>query len=189
MFQYCVYLLYRAGIFLLGSLPLPVLFALGRFGGAVAWISFRNIARSPSAIFGSHSAKRCPAQGHRLVRRHFQHLGANLLCSIKFAQMPMEKILDRVRVENFEHITDCSRSKRPVVILLSHTGPWELCTRLFPHFVRDPRKATIYQRMRNLYIDAHVRDARGHLVLRCLIGKKVSRKRSAYCAMAGFWES
>lgn len=173
MFQYCVYLLYRTGLFLLGSLPLPVLFALGQFGGAVAWmllpqyraLAFRNIR----IAFGDEISRR---EGHRLVRRHFQHLGANLLCSIKFAQMPMEKILDRVRVENFERITDCSRSKRPVVILLSHTGPWELSTRLFPHFVPDARKATIYQRLRNPYIDGHVRDARGRFGVEMLDRKE-----------------
>src|SRR4029077_6281360 len=110
MFQYCVYLLYRTGLFLLGSLPLPVLFALGEFGGAVAWMllpQYRALAcRNILTAFGDELSRR---EEHRLVRCHFQHLGANLLCSIKFAQMPMEKILDRVRVENFERITDCSR--------------------------------------------------------------------------------
>jgi heptosyltransferase-2 len=163
MLQYLIYLLYRAGIFLFGLLPLPALFLLGQFGGAVAWIilpQYRALARRNVRIaFGDEISAR---DGRRIVRRHFQRLGANLLCSIKFSRMPMEKILERVRVENFERITNCSRAKKPVVILLSHTGPWELCTRLFPHFVRDARKATVYQRLRNRFIDAHVRDARGH---------------------------
>jgi heptosyltransferase-2 len=162
MLQYCVYLFYRTGVSLLGLLPLPVLFGLGQFAGAVAWLilpQYRALAlRNVRIAFASEIPER---EMRRIVRRHLQRLGANLLCSIKFTQMPIEKILERVRVENFEQITNCSRAKKPVVILLSHTGPWELCTRLFPHFVRDQRKSTIYQRLRNRYIDAHVRGARG----------------------------
>jgi heptosyltransferase II len=163
MLQYLIYILYRAGIFLFGLFPLPALFLLGQFSGAVAWIilpQYRALAlRNVRIAFGDEISAR---NGRRIVRRHFQRLGANLLCSIKFSRMPMEKILERVRVENFARITDCSRAKKPVVILLSHTGPWELCTRLFPHFVRDAPKATVYQRLRNRFIDAHVRNARGH---------------------------
>jgi heptosyltransferase-2 len=173
MFQYCVYLLYRTGVFLLGSLPVPTLFAVGKFGGTVAWIilpQYRALAFRNARIAFGHEIS--TSEVRRLVRRHFQHLGANLLCSIKFTQMPMEKILERVRVENFERITDCSRAKKPVVILLSHTGPWELCTRLFPHFVRDARNATVYQRLRNRHIDAHVREARGRFGVEMLDRKE-----------------
>ena len=173
MFHYCVYLLYRTGLLLLGSLPLSALFALGKFGGVVAWMflpQYRALAFHNIRIaFNDEISRR---EAGRLVRRHFQHLGANLLCSIKFAQMPMRKILERLRVENFDRITDCSRSKKPVVILLSHTGPWELCTRLFPHFVPDARKATIYQRLRNRYIDEHVRSARGRFGVEMLDRKE-----------------
>jgi heptosyltransferase II len=173
MFQYCVYLLYRAGVFLFGLLPLPALFGIGKFGGTLAWIilpHYRGLAfRNVRIAFGDAMST---LDARRLVRRHFQNLGANLLCSIKFAQMPMEKILERVQVENFERITNCSRGKRPVAILLSHIGPWELCTRLFPHFVRDARKATIYQRLRNRHIDAHVRATRGRFGVEMLDRKE-----------------
>ena len=51
-------------------------------------------------------------------------LGANLLCSVKFTRMPIEKILERVRLENFEYAGNCFRQKQPFVLCLSHIGPW-----------------------------------------------------------------
>jgi len=48
---------------------------------------------------------------------------------------------------------------------LSHIGSWEFCTRLFPHFSHGQRTATVYQRIRNLYIDRHVREARSRFDL------------------------
>ncbi len=161
MFQYCLYLLYRAAVFALGLLPLLALFLLGQCCGAVAWLilpQYRALAlRNVHIAFGSDiSTGEC----RQLVRRHFQRLGANLLCSIKFTQLPAEKILERVRLEGFHHIADCFAAKKPLVLLLSHIGPWELCAQLLPLFIREQRKGTIYQRLRNPHIDAHVRMTR-----------------------------
>src|SRR5213595_142116 len=166
MFDYPVYLFYRAGTDLLTLLPLRFLFAMGQISGAVAWLvlpQYRKLAlRNVRIAFGDEfSEKRI----RRIVRRHFKQLGANLLCSVKFTRMPTEKILERVRLEHFEHIENCFRKKQPVVLFLSHIGSWEFCTRLFPHFLRGHRTATIYQRIRNPHIDRHVREVRSRFGL------------------------
>ncbi len=161
MLDYCVYLIYRAGIALLGALPLPVLFALGQISGTIAWIllpQYRALARHNVRIaFGDELSE---GEMRRLVRRHFQTLSANLLSSIKFGRWPMEKILERMRLENFEIIENSFREKRAFVLLLSHLGPWEICTQLFPHFAHGQRTSTVYQRIRNPHIDRHVRETR-----------------------------
>ena len=161
MFDYAVYLFYRAGTDLLTLLPLPFLFAMGQIGGAIAWLvlpHYRKLAlRNVHIAFGDELSE---TEMRRIVRRHFRWLGANLLCSLKFTRMPMEKILERVRLENFEHVENCFRQKQPFVGFLSHIGSWEFCARLFPHFSHGQRTATVYQRIRNPYIDRHVRDAR-----------------------------
>jgi len=46
----------------------------------------------------------------------------------------------RTRSEN------CFRQKKPFVLLISHIGSWEFCTRL-SHFSHGQRTATIYQRI------------------------------------------
>jgi lipopolysaccharide heptosyltransferase II len=166
MVDYVVYLLYRVGTGLLGLLSLPLAFAIGQVGGVIAWLllpQYRKLAlRNVRIAFGSELSEK---QMRRIVRRHFRQLGANVLCSVKFPRMPMEKILQRVRIEHLEHIENCFRQKQPVVLFLSHIGSWEFCTRLFPHFLRGHRTATIYQRIRNPYIDRHVREVRSRFGL------------------------
>ena len=154
MVDYAVYLLYRIGTGLFGLLPLPLAFAIGQMGGVIAWLvlpQYRKLAlRNVRIAFAGELSEK---EMRRIVRRHFQHLGANLLCSVKFPRMPIEKILQRVRIEHFEHVENCFRKKQPVVMFLSHIGSWEFCTRLFPHFLRGHRSSTIYQRIRNPHID------------------------------------
>src|SRR5437660_9128709 len=186
MFDYPVYLLYRAGTDLLVLLPLPFLFAMGQICGAIAWLllpQYRKLAlRNVRIAFGDELSE---TEMRRIVRRHFRWLGANLLCSVKFTRMPMEKILERVRLENFELVENCFRQKKPFVLLISHIGSWEFCTRL-SHFSHGQRTATIYQRIRNRHIDRHVRKARSRFGLEVLSAAKGSAKRlSCYAAAAG----
>src|SRR5881397_1037825 len=162
MLDFIVYLLYRSGSAIANILPLPLLFVVGQFLGLCAWIilgKYRRLAQRNTAIaFGDEKS---PGQLRRLVRRHFQRLGANLLCSVKLTQMSPEKILRRVTVENIEAMDSRFRAGVPVVLVLSHLGIWELFAQLMPKFVGYVRNASVYQKLGNRFIDAHVRRTRG----------------------------
>ena len=162
MLDFVVYLLYRAGLAIASGLPLPVLFALGEFLGFCAWVlsgKYRRLAQRNVAIaFGN---EKTPREMRCLVRRHFQRLGANLLCSVKLTAMPPEKILQRVKVDNIEAMDREFRAGVPVVLVLSHLGTWELFAQLMPKFVGYVRNASVYQKLGNRFIDAHVRRTRG----------------------------
>ncbi len=162
MLDFVVYLLYRAGSAIAAGLPLPVLFVAGEFLGFCAWLlsgKYRSLAKRNVAI--AFTNEKTSQEMRRLVRRHFQRLGANLLCSVKLTAMPPEKILQRVKVDNIEAMDREFRAGVPVVLVLSHLGTWELFAQLMPKFVGYVRNASVYQKLGNRFIDAHVRRTRG----------------------------
>ena len=162
MLDFVVYLLYRTGLAIIAAIPMRLLFAVGQFLGFCAWLvsgKYRRLAKRNVAI--AFANEKTPGEIRRLVRRHFQRLGANLLCSVKLAAMPPEKILRRVKVDNIEAMDREFRAGVPVVLVLSHLGIWELFAQLMPKFVGYVRNASVYQKLGNRFIDAHVRRTRG----------------------------
>jgi lipopolysaccharide heptosyltransferase II len=161
MLDFVVYILYRAGSAIAAALPLQFLFTVGQALGSCAWLvsgKYRRLAERNVAI--AFANEKSPRELRRLVRRHFRRLGANLLCSVKLTQMSPEKILQRVTVENIESMDSRFRAGIPVVLVLSHLGIWELFAQLMPKFVGYVRNASVYQRLGNPFIDAHVRRTR-----------------------------
>ncbi len=162
MLDFIVYLLYRAGSAIVGALPLRILFILGEFLGFCAWLvlgKYRRLAQRNVAI--AFGCEKSPRELRRLVRRHFQRLGANLLCSIRLGVMPLEKMAARIETENFDIIHRQLREGRPVVLVLSHLGNWELFAQILPRLIGYVRNSTIYQKLGNRFIDEQVRRVRG----------------------------
>ena len=161
MLDYLVYLVYRAGFALISFFPLYLLFAMGRALGFCGWLllpKYRQLAfRNIDIAFGADKSSR---EIRRIVRQHFRRLGANLLCGLKLAAMPLEKVRERVKIENAEAPERELRSGRPVVFVLSHIGNWELQAQMFPPVIGFVRNSTIYQPLANRYIDRHVRELR-----------------------------
>jgi heptosyltransferase-2 len=161
MLEYFVYLIYRFGFALIGLLPLRAAFAMGEALGFCAWIllpKYRRLAlHNVDVAFGSEKS---PREMRRLVRRHFQRLGANLLCTVKLMRMSPEQILQSVTVENIESMAREFRAGKPVVLVLSHLATWELFAPLMPKFVGFVRNASVYQKLGNRFIDTHVRASR-----------------------------
>ena len=162
MLEYLVYLVYRAGFALVGLLPLRVAFAFGNALGCVAWLLLGKYRRlglhNVEIAFGEE--KSSPEQ-RRLVRRHFQRLGANVLSSLKLASMSADEVRAHVQVENAEAAHRQLSAGRPLVMILSHIGNWELQAQMFPIVLNYIQTSTVYQPLKNRYIDKHVRKLRG----------------------------
>ncbi|HEY4639030.1 MAG TPA: glycosyltransferase family 9 protein, partial [Candidatus Udaeobacter sp.] len=161
MFDFFVYLLYRAGLAVVAALPLPFLFGFGQLLGVCVWMfspKYRRLATRNLEI--AFANEKSPRELRQLVRRHFRRLGANLLCSAKLTQMPADKILERVEVENIESMAREFRAGVPVVLVLSHLGTWEVFAQLMPKFVGFVRNSSVYQGLGNRFIDKHVRRTR-----------------------------
>src|SRR4030095_4460048 len=71
-----------------------------------------------------------------------------------------EQILQNVVVENIEAMAREFRAGKPVVLVLSHLATWELFAPLMPKFVGFVRNSSVYQKLGNRFIDAHVRRTR-----------------------------
>src|ERR1043165_1625296 len=162
MLDFCIHLLYRSGTAVASALPLGFLSLFGNFLGFLSWLvlwKYRRLARRNLEIaFAGEKSKR---ELRRIARRNFQRGAANLLCSIKMGSMPPAEMAKHIEKENFEAVHRQLRAGTPVVLLLSHIGNWELFAQLFSSYVDYTRLATVYQRLRNRFIDAHVRKARG----------------------------
>ncbi|HMG03935.1 MAG TPA: hypothetical protein VK581_00655, partial [Chthoniobacterales bacterium] len=162
MLDFSIYLLYRAGTAIASALPVRVLFAIGSFMGWWAWLllpHYRRLARRNLEI--AFAKEKSPLELRRIVRRNFQSLSANLFCSLKMVSMPLEKMTRYVKAENLDAVHAELRAGRPVVLLLSHIGPWELAAQLVPHYAPYARIGSPYQRLGNRYIDRDVSRRRG----------------------------
>ena len=161
MLEYFVYLIYRTGFALISLVPLRAAFALGNALGFCAWLAtgkYRQLALHNIEIaFGAEKSR---SEMRRLVRRHFQRLGANLLCTVKLMRLSPDQILKNVTVDNIEAMAREFRAGTPVVLVLSHLATWELFAPLMPKFVGFVRNASVYQKLGNRFIDEHVRASR-----------------------------
>lgn len=162
MLDFGIYLLYRASTAIASALPLRVLFHIGDILGFGAWLFlpyYRRLARRNLEIaFGSEKSSR---ELRRISRRHFQRLGANLVCSAKMGSMSAQKLAQHLETEGLDCVLRELKNGTPVTLLLSHIGAWEIFAQLFPHYVSSVRLATVYQKLGNRYIDADIRRKRG----------------------------
>ena len=161
MVDFCVYLLYRAGLALVAALPLRAVFVLGQALGFLAWLAlprYRQLARQNVGIAFRGSLGK--PETRRLVRRHFQRLGANLLSGLKMNSMPLADVVPLVATEGVEEVQRHLRAGRPVVLVLSHLGNWELFAQIAPHYFGYAPLGTVFQRLGNRWIDAFVRQQR-----------------------------
>jgi lipopolysaccharide heptosyltransferase II len=161
MVDYCVYFCYRAALALITALPLRVVFSVGKALGLLAWLflrKYRRLARHNVEIaFGEEKSV---AEKNWIVWRHFQNLGANLLSGMKLNTMSIERVAARVQVEGAEEMHRQLRQGRPVVLVLSHLGSWELIAQFPPYHFGYTRLSTVYQKLGNRYLDRFVRRQR-----------------------------
>lgn len=186
MLDYLIYALYRAGTALIGTLPLTFLFRAGKLLGLLAWLvlpKYRALALHNVRI--AFSGEKSESEMRRLVRRHFQQLGANLLCSVKMSRMPPEKILQHVELGELETARETERSARAAVVILSHIGNWEALAQLLPVVFPQTKTGSIYQRLENRRIEEHIRSRRARTGLQLFDRKAIGKATDFLRSRAG----
>ncbi len=151
--DYAVYLLAVALLGVLGRLPLNLVFRLGGALGLVAWAvlpKYRRLARTNVEIAFGRSMP--PREIRRMVRRHFQNLGANLLSAPRLATLPEEEIHARMDWVGLDLIRETVALRRGVITAINHMGNWELYAHMIGR-VGDVQVGTIFQAQRNKYLN------------------------------------
>lgn len=147
----------RAAVEGLSFLPRPAALALGEaLGEAVFAVGARrrvvdeNLA---TAFPGRDSAWR-----RRVARGTYRHYGAVLVEMARWVRRPLDEARDLVRVTGLARLEAARARGRGVVVMTAHLGNWEVG----PTVARLQGLAftSVYQRVRNPYLDAAVRRIR-----------------------------
>ncbi len=157
-----VYLLFRIFEFGIRLVPMRVCWWVGSGLGSLCLLllpGYRRLARRNMRIaFGNEWDE---SKIRKTVRRHFARLGGNLMGSVKLATMSPAAVARRVRVEGQGTIDDVFAGETGCVFAVGHLGAWEALAQL-PSLLPG-RRGTLYQSLRNPFIDRHIRRMRSRL--------------------------
>jgi Kdo2-lipid IVA lauroyltransferase/acyltransferase len=143
---------------LLGLLPLPWVAAAGRLAGAVAERVLpgrrRSVARNLRIAFaGERSAEELGA----LCAEVFRRSGANLLCSLRTAEMGERSLARALTVRDEIVYREALARGKGVVMVLAHMGNWEALAQWFPKLLPPGvQGATVYRPLNNPITNARV---------------------------------
>ncbi len=150
-----VYAAFRCVEAVLWLLPVEAVWYLGRAIGTVGYYlagKYRRLALNNLRIaFGREHDE---AWRRQTARRHFASLFANVLCGFKLPMMTQAAVEKRVTVEGMEHTHAAMQKQRPILYLVCHLSCWEILTQVPSLFVYDRKPATVYQPLRNPFLNA-----------------------------------
>ncbi|HSJ04661.1 MAG TPA: hypothetical protein VK956_19475, partial [Verrucomicrobium sp.] len=129
--HYIVYLLLRVIEGVLSCLPLTFCAWIGQTLGTVAYMLFGGPRRLALRNLDIAFCREKDLAWRKLTaKKHFQSLGSNFLCSLKFQVMSEEEIVKRVTVEGSEHHKAVADSGKPLLYAICHMSCWELLTNI-----------------------------------------------------------
>jgi len=157
-----IYLLARAVIAFVQSLPLPWVARLGRLGGGLAFLAdarHRRVALANLAMcFGNEkSAREIRALGHE----NFRRIGENYACAIKTAAMAPQELLPFVDFVLPVNLQNLPIEPKPssIVVAIGHFGNFELYAR-FGSFLPAYQCVTTYRGLRQPLLNSLLQSLR-----------------------------
>jgi KDO2-lipid IV(A) lauroyltransferase len=158
-----LYLLARALIGVLQTLPLRLVARLGRAGGELAYIlDARHRRVTITNLTLCFGREKSPAEIRALARENFRRIGENYCCAIKTAVMRADEIRRVLEVAGLEKIYRL-RSGQPLenrVMCIGHFGNFELYARCVL-FTPGYQFATTYRALRQPALNRLLQDLRG----------------------------
>lgn len=169
--DYIAYLTYRLAGWILLQIPLTWTFRIGQAVGLFGYlvlVGYRRLAVANLRIAFPEWSESARAN---CAREHFKNLAANLLSSSVLAQKRWTEVARYVDTSLFEEQASKINAAKRIVWVVNHIGNWELMI-YAPAWVRQGHRAVFYQRLRNHFIDEHVRRVRITGGLICWIGAR-----------------
>lgn len=155
--QWLVYALFRCVEGVMKLTPLVAVWWAGRAAGTLAYYvagKYRRLALHNLRIaFGREKTE---AGRRQIARAHFKSLFANILCGFKLPLMSEAEVAKRVTVENMHHTKEAFDAGRPLTVPIMHSSCWEIMTQVPSLFIFGHKPASIYQPLRNPYLNAHI---------------------------------
>lgn len=170
--KWLLYLVARALLTVLQRVPTLLLYRGGRMLGLFFYYVLadrRKVVRKNVGILNAWKE----AQGVRnatdemafegQVRELFMRNFSNLLCSFRLSSLPPEKQVHYLSFEGVEHLISASESGKGVIVLMAHTGPWEVLSSLGKFGSKlgfEGSTGAIYRPLNNGYLDDWYRSQR-----------------------------
>ncbi|MBT7981037.1 MAG: hypothetical protein HN584_00605 [Akkermansiaceae bacterium] len=150
------YLAYRLAEAALTIPPMWFCYRTGQLIGLICYFvlkRYRNLAEHNISI--AFANKKSVPEIKQLVREHFITVGANFVCSAKFATISPKKINNYIEYEGLELLEENAEKEIPIIYIACHMGAWELLAQI-GSLAPNVKQSTLYQALSNPYIDAHV---------------------------------
>lgn len=162
--HWLVYALFRCIEGMLRLMPVVLIWYVGRILGSIGFYvsgKYRRLAKHNLTVaFGREKTDRWI---HHTAKAHFQSLFSNLLCSFKLQLMPQAEVESRVTVEGAENARKHIDEGRTLVYLIHHISCWEILTQVPSLLAFGKKPATVFQPLRNPYLNALLRSRREKL--------------------------
>jgi heptosyltransferase-2 len=157
--DYSVYLVFRLLEQALAYVPLEATFRFGCLLGQIGyWIlpGYRKLALWNLRIAFPEWSREARIQ---CAKKHFEGLAANLLCGFVLTQRRWTEVARYLDISEFKANLDRINPASSVIWVLNHIGNWELMI-FGPQWMGPGIYTVFYQKLRNRFIDAHIREAR-----------------------------
>jgi len=152
--HWLVYAFFRCIEGTLWLMPLELVWYVGRVVGTIGFYvagKYRRLAKHNLRI--AFGRERDEHWIHHTAKKHFQSLFSNVLCGFRLPMMTQAQVEARVKVEGMEHTRKAMAEKKPILYLVCHLSCWEILTQVPTLFVFDRKPATVYQPLRNPFLN------------------------------------
>ncbi|MEN8694157.1 MAG: lysophospholipid acyltransferase family protein [Akkermansiaceae bacterium] len=165
----------------LRCLPLPFVFKLGGFFGAIlhsCWGKQRKLVnRSITQAFGDQKS---PEEIAELTQLSFRRTAGNFFISFVMPFYSVEEIKRHAEVKGLELFNRALEEKRGIIFLVPHMGNWELLAQLVGLFDSDFQVATHYRPLNNPLVNRLVEERRKAKGLQLFPKRTSSHKLCAF---------